>query len=58
MKVENVPEFHRRFEAYVETHILPEQTSAILNIDAQIVGHIEEGPRSLTIKSEFGEFNY
>ena len=36
MKVENVPEFHRRFEAYVETHILPEQTSAILNIDAQI----------------------
>ena len=28
------------------------------NIDAQIVGHIEEGPRSLTIKSEFGEFNY
>ena len=36
MKVENVPEFHRRFEAYVEKHILPEQTSAILNIDAQI----------------------
>ena len=37
MKVENVPEFHRRFEAYVETHILPEQTSAILNIDALFV---------------------
>lgn len=36
MKVENVTEFQRRFEAYVETHILPEQTSAILNIDAQI----------------------
>ena len=28
------------------------------HIDAQVVGHIEEGPRSLTIKSEFGEFNY
>jgi phosphoribosylformylglycinamidine cyclo-ligase len=28
------------------------------NIDAQIVGRVEEGPRSLTIKSEFGEFNY
>ena len=28
------------------------------NIDAQVVGHIEEGKRSLTIKSEFGEFNY
>lgn len=36
MKVEHVPEFRRRFEAYVEKHILPEQTAAILNIDAQI----------------------
>ena len=36
MKVENVSEFRRRFEKYVEEHILPEQTSAILNIDAQI----------------------
>ncbi len=36
MKVEHVPEFRKRFEAYVEEHILPEQTSAILNIDAQI----------------------
>ena len=27
MKVENVPEFTRRFEAYVTEHILPEQTS-------------------------------
>jgi phosphoribosylformylglycinamidine cyclo-ligase len=24
----------------------------------RVVGHIEEGPRSLTIKSEFGEFHY
>ena len=28
------------------------------DIDAQIVGHIEEGPRSLTIQSEYGTFNY
>ncbi len=28
------------------------------NIDAQVIGHIEEGKKSLTIKSEFGEFNY
>ena len=28
------------------------------NIDAQIIGHIEKGPRSLTIISPFGEFNY
>lgn len=34
MKVENVPAFKQRFETYVEEHILPEQTSAIINIDA------------------------
>ena len=28
------------------------------NIDAQIIGRVEEGKKSLTIKSEFGEFNY
>ncbi len=28
------------------------------NVDAQIIGHIEEGKRSLTIRSEFGEYNY
>ena len=28
------------------------------NIDAQIIGHIEEGPRSLTIESEYGKFKY
>ena len=32
--------------------------SKSFNIDAQVVGHIEEGPKSLTIKSEFGTFNY
>ena len=32
--------------------------SKSFNIDAQIVGHIEEGKRSLTIKSEFGTFEY
>lgn len=36
MKVENVPEFKRRFEAYVESHILPEQTSATITVDALI----------------------
>ena len=28
------------------------------NIDAQIIGHIDEGKRSLTIQSEFGTFEY
>ncbi len=32
--------------------------SRSFNIDAQIIGHIEEGTRSLTIKSEAGTFNY
>ncbi len=36
MRVENVPEFKRRFEAYVESHILPEQTSATITVDALI----------------------
>lgn len=33
MKVENVEEFSRRFEEFVSQHILPEQTSALINID-------------------------
>ena len=36
MKVENVPEFKRRFEAYVEEHILPTQIEPELNIDGKL----------------------
>ena len=36
MKVENVPEFKRRFEEYVDQNILPEQTSSLLEINAKI----------------------
>ena len=36
MKAENVEEFTRRFEEYVTNHILPEQTSAVIDIDAEI----------------------
>ena len=32
--------------------------SRSFNIDAQVIGRIEEGKKSLTIRSEFGEFNY
>ena len=48
----------------LEVYLAPEHAGQVIaiaksfNIDAQIIGHIEEGPRSLTIKSEFGEFNY
>ena len=48
----------------LEVYVRPEDADEVItisksfNIDAQVVGHIEEGPRSLTIRSEFGEFHY
>ena len=36
MKVENVPEFKRRFEAYVNENILPAQIEADMNIDGML----------------------
>ena len=49
-----------RMEIYVRPEVA-EKVIAIsksFNIDAQIVGRIEEGERSLLIKSEYGEFEY
>ena len=49
-----------RFEIYVS----PDKAERVMEIskgfdvDAQVVGRIEEGKRSLTISSEFGEFKY
>ena len=48
----------------MEIYVAPENAEKVIelsrsfNIDAQVVGHIEEGKRSLAIRSEFGEFNY
>ena len=48
----------------MEIYVSPEdaekviETSRSFNIDAQIVGHIEEGKKGLTIKSEYGTFDY
>jgi len=36
MKIENIPEFRRRFQQYVTEHILPEQREATLEIEAEI----------------------
>ena len=36
LRWKDVPEFRRRFQKYVDEHIQPEQTEAILNIDAMI----------------------
>lgn len=48
----------------MELYVSPDDADRIIaisksfDIDAQIVGRVEEGERGLTIKSEFGEFNY
>ena len=49
-----------RMEIYVRPELAEKiiDISRSFNIDAQVVGHIEEGTKSLTIQSEFGEFNY
>ena len=36
MKTENVAEFKRRFEEYVDSNILPEQTAPTLDVDAML----------------------
>jgi phosphoribosylformylglycinamidine cyclo-ligase len=48
----------------LEVYLSPEHAQQVIdlsrsfNIDAQVIGRIEEGKKSLTIRSEFGEFNY
>ena len=48
----------------LEVYLAPEDADKVIeisksfNIDARIVGRIEDGKRSLTIQSEFGTFNY
>ena len=36
LKIENIPEFRRRFQQYVSSHILPEQTEQTLDIEVEI----------------------
>ena len=36
LKTENIPEFRRRFQEYVSNHIMPEQTEAAMEIEAQV----------------------
>lgn len=43
LRWKDVPEFRRRFQKYVDEHIQPEQTEAILNIDAMIDLRILQG---------------
>ena len=48
----------------LEVYLKPEDAQQVIdisrsfNVDAKVVGHIEEGKRSLTIKSEYGTFEY
>ncbi|MCR5197626.1 MAG: single-stranded-DNA-specific exonuclease RecJ [Prevotella sp.] len=36
LKTENISEFRRRFQEYVSTHLMPKQTEAMLDIEAEI----------------------
>ena len=49
-----------RMEIYVRPEVAEKvvEISRRFNIDAQVIGHIEDGAKSLTIKSEYGEFHY
>ena len=48
----------------MEIYLSPEHARQVIDIsrsfgvDARVVGRVEEGARSLTIRSEFGEFHY
>ena len=39
LRQENIPEFRRRFQEYVNNHILPEQTQQTLDIDLELDFH-------------------
>ncbi len=49
-----------RLEIYVEPALAERviEISKSFNIDAQVIGRVEEGEKSLQIQSEFGIFNY
>ena len=62
-------DWHEMYQVFnmghrMEIYVHPDMASQVIdisksfNIDAQVVGHIEEAPRSLTIHSEFGTFTY
>lgn len=49
-----------RLEIYSDEQTAQEiiKISQSFNVDAQIIGHVSGGPKSLTIQSEHGEFKY
>ncbi len=55
LKEENIPEFTRRFEAYVAEHIRPEQLQPLLDIDAFIT-FSEITPAFVSILRKFNPF--
>lgn len=55
LKEENIPEFTRRFEAYVAEHIRPEQLQPLLDIDA-FISFSEITPAFVNILRKFNPF--
>jgi putative phosphoribosylformylglycinamidine cyclo-ligase len=70
IKVESNTDWKEMYQVFnmghrMEIYVSPEDAEEIIqisksfNIDAQVIGHVEEDNKpSLTIKSEFGVFNY
>lgn len=55
LKEENIPEFTRRFEAYVAEHILPEQLQPLLDINA-FISFSEITPAFISTLRRFNPF--
>lgn len=49
-----------RMELYIPAEIAEDviEISRSFNVEAQVIGRVEGGPKELTIRSEFGEFTY
>ena len=56
LRWDDIKEFRQRFQKYVEEHIQPEQTEAILNIDAQIDFKDISGKRLYNDLKKFAPF--
>lgn len=55
LKEENIPEFRRRFEQYVEEHILPAQLTPLLDIDA-VINFAQITPEFISTLRKFNPF--
>ncbi len=55
MKEENIPEFRRRFEEYVASHIQPNQLNPMIDIDA-VINFADITPELVSLLKKFNPF--